>query len=123
MERKEFLGATALAAAAVAVTGATTASNSSNGSNTSSAVNCGPLPPRPSGSPPARPIHPVHEHHSEIESAYRHVERVVEMLQHDTNDYGGHKMPAIGFLQQAAGELEQAVAYELAHPISTPPPI
>jgi hypothetical protein len=58
---------------------------------------------------------------SEIESAYRHVERVIEMLSKDTNDYDGHRTPALGYLNQAALELQQAVAYTQAHP-STPPP-
>lgn len=120
MERKQFLGAVALAGAAMATAGAATAANVSNTSNTSSAVNCGPVPapmPHPSGSPIARP---PHVQHSEIESAYRHVERVIALLGRDPNDYGGHKTPALGYLGQAAAELQQAVAYEQAHP-STPP--
>jgi len=121
MERRQFLGATALAAAAIAATAATSVSTSSNGSNTSVPINCGPAPvPRPSAFPS---VHPVHQRHSEVESAYRHVQRVIEMLSRDTNDYGGHKAPAVGFLQQAAGELEQALAFEQAHPSATPPPI
>jgi hypothetical protein len=121
MERKQFLGATVLAGAALAMVGAGTATNATNGSNASSLVNCGggvAPAPRPTGSPGA---HPPHAHHSEIESAYRHVERVIEMLGKDTNDYDGHKTPALGFLNQAAGELQQAVAYAQAHPASPPP--
>ena len=117
MERKQFLGATAMAGAALAMIGVASASTTTD---TSNPVNCGSEPrPRPSGSPVA---HTPHPRASEIESAYRHVERVIEMLATDKNDYDGHRIPALGYLNQAANELEQAIAYAQAHP-STPPPL
>lgn len=117
MERKQFLGATAMAGAALAMIGVASASTTTD---TSNSVNCVPAPhPRPSGSPVA---HIPHARPSEIESAYRHVERVIEMLATDKNDYDGHRVPALGYLNQAANELEQAIAYAQAHP-SMPPPL
>ena len=44
------------------------------------------------------------------------------MLQHDPNDYGGHKAPAIAYLLQASGELQQAVSYNTEHPTALASP-
>jgi hypothetical protein len=118
MERKQFLGATALAGAALAVIGVATATSASDLSTNS--TNCGPAPvpkPRPSGSPAANP----RPQHSEIESAFKHVDRIITMLQRDPNDYGGHKAPAMAALGQAADQLSQAIAFAQAHPASPPP--
>jgi hypothetical protein len=121
MERKHFLSGAALAGAALAMVGAATATYASDTSTstTSNSLNCGPAPmprPRPSGSPFAGS---QHARQSEIESAFRHVDRIISMLQRDPNDYGGHKATALAALSQAADQLSQAVAYQQAHP-STP---
>jgi hypothetical protein len=116
MERKHFLGAAAFAGAALAMAGAATATNADTSTSATSNANCGaaPMPrPRPSGSPYAGQ---QHARHSEIESASKHVDRVLSILQRDPNDYGGHKAPALAALSQAADQLAQAVAYEQAHP-------
>ena len=118
MERKQFLGATAFASAALAVIGVGTATNASDLSTSSNPTNCGPAPapkPRPSGSPVA------HQRQSEIASAFKHVDRIITVLQRDPNDYGGHKAPALAALGQAADQLSQAIAFDQAHPASSPP--
>jgi hypothetical protein len=46
----------------------------------------------------------------------RRVERLIDMLQHDQRDYGGHRITAINDLQQARNELLQAEQYDKAHP-------
>ncbi len=120
MERKRFLAAAAMASAAFAAVGvAANGDSASTGNSGSSACQPGASLPRPSGSPhPHTARTPV----SEVESAERHVERVVQMLQRDPNDYGGHKAPAIAALLQASGELQQAVAYNTEHPTAAATP-
>lgn len=110
MERKQFFVFAASAGAALAATGiAAGAADSNNPSG------CGPAPmPRPSGATPHP--HAPHPKASEIDSAYRHVARLVEMLGKDPNDYGGHRVTALQYLTQAESELQAAVAYEQAHP-------
>ena len=44
------------------------------------------------------------------------LERVIDMLQHDRHDYGGHREQALDLLQQARAQLLQAEQYEAAHP-------
>ena len=120
MERKHFLSTAAVAGAALAIVGAATATNAQDTSTGSDSTNCAPAPmprPRPSGSPFA---YQQHARQSEIESAYKHVDRIIAMLQRDPNDYGGHKAPALAALTQAADQLSQAVAFAQAH--ATAPP-
>ncbi len=117
MERKQFFVFAASAGAALAATGiAAGAADSNNPSG------CGPAPmPRPSGATPHP--HVPHPKASEIDSAYRHVARLVEMLGKDPNDYGGHRVTALQYLTQAESELQAAVAYEQAHPTVTSSPL
>ena len=118
MERKQFLGAGAMAGAALAMIAAATATSASDLSTTSNTTNCGPAPmpkPRPSGSPMA------HQRQSDVTSAFKHVDRIITMLQRDPNDYGGHKAPALAALGQAADQLSQAIAFDQAHPASPAP--
>jgi len=44
------------------------------------------------------------------------LERVIDMLQHDRHDYGGHREQALDLLQQARAQLMQAEQWETAHP-------
>lgn len=44
------------------------------------------------------------------------LERVIDQLQHDQRDYGGHRVAAINYLQQGRNELLQAEQYDKAHP-------
>jgi len=77
--------------------------------------------PIPSGGSP-RP-HVPHQRVNSVESAYRRVERMIEELSKDPNDYGGFKTKALEELSQAGSDLQQAVAYEQAHPTSTTMPL
>lgn len=43
------------------------------------------------------------------------VEQVVDMLQRDNTDYGGHRIDAIGFLQQSREQLSDALASDRGH--------
>ena len=43
------------------------------------------------------------------------VEQVVDMLQRDNTDYGGHRVDAIGFLQQSREQLSDALASDRGH--------
>lgn len=44
------------------------------------------------------------------------LERIIDALNKDDRDYGGHKANAMKLLQQARVELQAAVDYEAAHP-------
>ena len=44
------------------------------------------------------------------------LERVIDNLQRDQHDYGGHRVKALELCQQARAELLQAEQYEKAHP-------
>ena len=41
---------------------------------------------------------------------------LVDQLQRDNRDYGGHRIAAIGDMQRAQAELSQALQYDSAHP-------
>jgi hypothetical protein len=43
------------------------------------------------------------------------VEQVIDMLQRDNTDYGGHRIDAIGFLQRSREQLSDALAYDRGH--------
>jgi hypothetical protein len=62
-----------------------------------------------------------HQRQSDVASAFKHVDRIITMLQRDPNDYGGHKAPALAALGQAADQLSQAIAFDQAHPASPAP--
>ncbi|HME80976.1 MAG TPA: hypothetical protein VKF82_02755 [Candidatus Eremiobacteraceae bacterium] len=119
MERKHFLAAAGIAGAALTVAGIAAADTSSN----TPSGGCAPMAPKPlpSGASP-RP-HVPHQRASEIDSAYKHVVRLVDMLSKDPNDYDGHRVKALEFLTNAESELQQAVAYEQAHPTATSSPL
>ncbi len=46
----------------------------------------------------------------------RRIHRLIGQLQHDQRDYGGHRVSAVNFLNQADAELRAAVRYDIAHP-------
>jgi predicted phage tail protein len=46
----------------------------------------------------------------------RRLENVIDHLQHDQRDYGGHRVSAINLLVQARAQLDQAIQYDNAHP-------
>jgi hypothetical protein len=44
------------------------------------------------------------------------LERLIDNLQHDRRDYGGHREQAIDLMTQARNQLLQAEAYDRTHP-------
>ena len=46
----------------------------------------------------------------------KRLERVIDNLQRDQRDYGGHRAQAVEFLQQARNQLLQAEQYDRQHP-------
>jgi len=113
MERKGFLTAAMGVAAAVAATGiAATA-----------APPVGVPPPvvTPPGQPQPRPTSSGWQrgqNHSNrnITRIRKHLERVIDELQHDQHDYGGHRETALDLLQQARAQMLSAEDYESKHP-------
>ncbi len=51
-----------------------------------------------------------------IRTVERRTRRMIAQLNHDQRDYGGHRANAVRLMQQAEGELQQAVQYDAAHP-------
>ncbi|MDP9018896.1 MAG: hypothetical protein M3N19_11330 [Candidatus Eremiobacteraeota bacterium] len=51
-----------------------------------------------------------------IASVRRHEERLIDQLQRDRHDYGGHRVQAIELMQQARAQLLLAEQYDQAHP-------
>ena len=46
----------------------------------------------------------------------RKLESVIDGLQRDRHDYGGHRVDAINLLQQARVQLQAAIDYDASHP-------
>lgn len=44
-----------------------------------------------------------------------HIERIIDVLQRDNHDYGGHRVAAIGLLQQARQDIVIALRYDNIH--------
>jgi hypothetical protein len=50
-----------------------------------------------------------------IRREYRRLEQVIDGLQRDQRDYGGHRVQAIQALQQARQQLDEALEYDRTH--------
>ena len=50
-----------------------------------------------------------------IRREYRKLEQVIDGLQRDQRDYGGHRQQAIDALQQARRQLDEALEYDRTH--------
>jgi hypothetical protein len=50
-----------------------------------------------------------------IRREYRRLEQVIDGLQRDQRDYGGHRAQAIQDLQQARAQLDEALEYDRTH--------
>lgn len=48
------------------------------------------------------------------------LERLIQQLQNDQHDYGGHRLQAIQYMQQARQEILLAEQWDLQHPGSAP---
>jgi len=46
----------------------------------------------------------------------RKLEGIIDSLQRDRHDYGGHRETAIDLLQRARAELDAAIQYDATHP-------
>ena len=46
----------------------------------------------------------------------RALERLIDQLQHDQRDYGGHRVRAIAAMQRARAELAAALQWDATHP-------
>ena len=46
----------------------------------------------------------------------RRLEQVIDMLQRDRHDYGGHREQAVDLLQRARQQLDEALEYDRSHP-------
>ncbi|GAC1416736.1 MAG: hypothetical protein NVSMB5_06990 [Candidatus Velthaea sp.] len=46
----------------------------------------------------------------------RRLERLIDQLQHDQRDYGGHRLQAIQNLQAARAQLDAALQFDTTHP-------
>jgi hypothetical protein len=57
-----------------------------------------------------------HASNHNIRAERRRLGRIIDSLQHDEHDYGGHRVKAIELLQHARAELDQAIEYDKAHP-------
>jgi hypothetical protein len=50
-----------------------------------------------------------------IKSEIRRLEQVIDMLQRDRHDYGGHREQAIDLLQRARQQLDEGLEYDRTH--------
>jgi Spy/CpxP family protein refolding chaperone len=57
-----------------------------------------------------------HGSNTNVRTIHRRLERLIDQLQHDRHDYGGHREKAVDLLQQARAELNQAIQYDKDHP-------
>ena len=51
-----------------------------------------------------------------IQIERRRLEQVIDMLQRDRHDYGGHREQAVDLLQRARQQLDEALEYDRSHP-------
>jgi hypothetical protein len=64
---------------------------------------------------PGMMMHGQHASNHNIRNEHHRLLKIIEALQRDDRDYGGHRVRAINYLRQARMELEQALQYERAH--------
>ena len=120
MERKNFLTAAVGAAAALIGSGALVkaAPLPPQPGPISTPLPPGPVP-RPSGTPPETWRRDEYKSGRNLQKVRHRLERVIDELQHDQNDYGGHRAQAMTLLQQAREQLLEAEQYDTAHPNTT----
>ncbi len=119
MDRKHFLTATSSIAATIAAAGAAIAATPTPDATPVSATPYPGRSPRPGSPNPSlhghlrgqRPTQP-----SDLEHIHRRLERLIDMLEGDPGDYGGHRNGAIGYLQQADNEIVAAMALATSSP-------
>jgi hypothetical protein len=100
MERKAFISAAAGLSGILAATSAALAVPSG-------AAPIQTMAPNPNGT--TRPYQRNEQHSNEnIRRVRRHLEKVIDELQHDNHDYGGHRVQALQLLEQARQQLLDA---------------
>jgi len=112
MDRKLFLAAAAGIGAAVAATGTTRAATPVP------VMAATPIPgysPSPGLSPRPHAYRRGYGSDHNLSHLYRRLERMIESLQHDTHDYCGHRVQAIGYLEQARDQLQAALSCDAQH--------
>jgi hypothetical protein len=114
MERKRFLTAAAGVATAMVATGLAAAA--------APAVTPQPGVPLPIPSPTGRNHWRRNQSHSDrnISRVRKHLDLVIDELQHDQHDYGGHRETALDLLHQAREQLLDAEQYDAQHPDNGP---
>jgi hypothetical protein len=116
MERKEFLAAAVAVAATAAAAGVAVA-----GTPASGATRAPPYSPYPGGSPnPGQSPHPhgtrgQGSSDDNLQRVHHHLEKMIDLLQHDQHDYCGHREQAIDLLQQARAQIEAGLACDQQH--------
>jgi hypothetical protein len=78
-------------------------------------------PGNPSTVPPANAHRGQYASNANLRTARRHVERAIDRLQHDAEDYGGHREKAIDDLGVARQFLDQALDYQRSRGVSGRP--
>ena len=94
MERKRFIATTAGIAASLAAAGAALAAT--------------PTPPTSVAAEPS----PTD---TNLARVHRHLERIIDELQHDQHDYCGHRVRAVDLLVQARQEIEAGLKCDQTH--------
>lgn len=46
---------------------------------------------------------------------YRRLERLIDQMQRDAHDYGGHRVRALQYLQQARAEIQAGLSWDQQH--------
>ncbi len=119
MERRHFLTSVTSLAAIVAAAGAALAA--SPAPQTTTYPGSSPFPgrsPRPGSPAPLSGHRRAHGAAAtpDLEHVHRRLESLIDMLERDTGDYGGHRNQAIGFLQQADSEIVAALSLATSSP-------
>src|SRR5258708_8512118 len=100
MERRRFLGTVAGVGGLLAAASAALAAPSG-----SSGVPVGAPSPAPTGSPKHIWRRNESKSNKNIRQIRKHLDKVIDELQHDQHDYAGHRARALDLLQQARQEL------------------
>jgi hypothetical protein len=114
MERKQFLGSVAGAGALLTMASAALAVPVSP---------VGAPSPQPSGAPKRGFRRDEAKSNKNIREIRRHLDKVIDELQHDQHDYAGHREKALDLLNRARQELLQAEQADRGAPAPTARPM
>src|SRR6266852_3455705 len=71
-----------------------------------------PVVPSTNPNVPSTAYRSQHANSQDLKVARRHIERAIETLQRDANDYGGHRESAVDDLTVARQDLELAITHQ-----------